>query len=385
MTRCNIQNHPRKTWGKMKMNDRLIDKFHLPHLPFRILLAPCLLLLAIFLTSCAMHSIPPHLMNANAHPRFRPESYITAIGVSDRSLKIAQENAREEVSNQVHLKINAHFQSWEEFIRSNDKIIDKERLIRVVETRTSFARAEMIHIDQAGSTKAQGLYRAFAYLSRADIYGVFATEYNTAAVTFRRAVNNIGNLKENLPAFTMNLWLVQDSFAELQALSFKMYAVAGRWHEDFAKDQELFDRVEDLRVDVLKALEFVVQLGPVDPPRAREIILGKLTEALKGLIGVTPDVCSQGKYLLYIDPAINWNPNPYFGPECTLTMTVRLAHCDTDQTLAEFSLNDPSFIGVDTHHKRLALDNLFKNISVDKLMPLLQTGLSSVFPVKRGK
>jgi hypothetical protein len=369
----------------MKKNDRLMGKLHIPHSPFGILPASCLLLFALLLASCAMHGIPPHLMNANAHPRFRPESYITAIGVSDQSLKMAQEFAREEVSNQVHSKIKAQFQSWEENIRRNDQIIDKEHLIHVVETRTSFAHGEMIRIDQAGSMKTKGLFRAFAYLSRADIYDVFKNEYETAAATFRRAAHNAGGHCEDLPSFTANLRQVQDSFADLQALSFKMHAIAGRWHEAFLRDQELFREVEKKRVDVLSNIKLVVELGRVRPAKAREVILMKLTGALTRLhIEATPSACGPQKYSLHVDPTIKCSSG-YFGPECTLSMAALLSQCDTKNTVAEFSLNHDSFKGVDTHQDKKALEDLYNNISVDKLRPLLQTGLSSVFPVKRGK
>ena len=331
-------------------------------------------LLAVVSTflSCAT-TIPPHIADSAAHPKYPVSEFITGVAMSDKSFTDAENLAKLKVSEQVRSYIESSFEQHmtEEF----------NKVSLQIKKHTKFTHAEMIRIDTTSGAKVGQLYYAFAYLPRKEVFRVLSGEYEVEAAKFRRAAQSLAGLHGDPPAYTAGLRQAQKSFAALAAKAFEIRAVTNREPSAFQSDETAFLAMERDRVALLRGLKITVRIENGNVGEAREVILMAVTGALTRLgLEATPGVCDPQKYELRVKADVR-STRGSFGPQCVLDMAGALVHCASGAVLAEVDLNDPSFKGLHTKDQARALTQLYNTITAEALTPLMQKGLAGVLPI----
>ncbi len=330
------------------------------------------LLLTLCALSCAA-TLPQHLVDPAAYPKYPISEYITGVAMSDNSFADAENLAKLKVSEQVRSYIESSFEQHltEEF----------NKVSLEIKKHTKFSHAEMIRIDTSSGAKVGQLYYAFAYLPRRDVHRALSGEYEAEAAKFRRAAQSLAELHDDLPAYTAGLRQAQKSFAALAAKEFEILAVTLNEPAAFQADEVAFLAMEKDRVTLLRNLKITVRLENGDLGHAREVVLMAVAGAL-GRLGLeaTPGVCDPQKYEMRVKADVRCTRGS-FGPQCVLDMAGALVHCSSGAVLAECDLNGPSFKGMHTKDQTRALTLLYNTITPNALAPLLQNALAGVLPI----
>ncbi|MDP8222381.1 MAG: hypothetical protein P9L99_03405 [Candidatus Lernaella stagnicola] len=322
--------------------------------------------------SCAT-TMPPHLSNPAAHPKFPVSEYITGVGMSDTGFSDAENLAKLKVSEQVRSYIESSFEQ-----HMTEKF---NKISWQIKKHTKFTHAEMIRIDTTSGAKVGQLYYAFAYLPRKDVFRVLSGEYEAEATKFRRSAQSLPTLHADLPAYTAGLRQSQKSFAALAAKAFEIRAVTLKEPTAFQADDAVFLAMERDRVALLRGLKITVRIENGNVGDAREVILMAVTGALTRLgLEATPGVCDPQKHELLVKAEVKCKRGS-FGPQCKLDIAGALVHCSSGAVLAEADLNDPSFKGLHTKDQSRALTQLYNTITAEALTPLLQKALAGVLPI----
>jgi len=315
----------------------------------------------------------PQLIDPARHPLYPVDRYITAIGRSGESIDQAEDHAKLKVSEQVSSRIESIFrqQMTEEFNKVSWQI----------QKDTRFLHAEMIHIDTASSAKRDGMYLAFAYLSREELYQVQAMEYENHAVKFRQEVESPARLQNDLSAYTTALRAAQKSFDRLANKAFEIQAVTLKTHPPFAQDVARLRVMESHRVAVLRDLKLTIMIEGTQRGQIREVILMALTGALARLdLEAAPGACEPQKYALLIRADVDCRRG-YLGQECLLKMKGALIHCASGDVLTEVDLSTAEFKGVHSKEIDKALARLYDSVNPDVLTPMLYHALRDSLPI----
>jgi hypothetical protein len=317
---------------------------------------------------------------ARQESRRHPAShYIVAEGVSDAGFEQAEAQARAQVAAQVQSEMSAVLTTVMSASSRNGRIDDSQRLLSETSTRTSFAHAEMIRTDPAARRRERGLYRAVAYLSRAEAAEALARDYELAALDFRAAVAVLARPGGDLPVWSATLRRAESGFDRLAQASFGLRAVTRRAHAPFVADLALYGQAEKDRAARLSATRLGLEVG--DGADASPRLAASVSGALARLgLGALPHDCPAGGYLLRLTPEIRWEAGP-FGPLCRLTMSGELLACDGRRSIGHVSLADPEFVGTDVRERERALAVLWEQVNEERLVPLLRHELAPYLPV----
>lgn len=337
-------------------------------------------LIAVFgllgLLACASapgKTLPPQLVDPARHPLYTPDKYITAVGRSGDGVNQAEDNARLKVAEQVSTRIESIYKQHmtEEF----------NKISWQIQKDTRFTHAEMIHIDTASAAKQDGMFLAFAYLSRDEIYQWQMVEYGCLEVEFMQEVESLARLQDDLSAYTTGFRAAQKTFDQLANKAFEIQAVSQKPLPSFSRNIARLQSIESQRVALLRDLKLTVTLEGNLPGQSREVILMALTGALARLdLEAAPGVCEPQKYELRVHADVDCRRG-YLGQECLLKMSGTLIHCASGKVLTEVDLSTAEFKGIHSKESEKALPRLYASITPDVLTPMLHRALLDSLPI----
>ena len=350
----------------------------------RRLVLPVAVLSALLAACVGAPTLPDHLLNPAAHPKYPRAGYITAVGMSDRGAREAEQDAKARVAEQVRSEIEAVSLSVMEEVTRGGSTESSQKLYSEVKSRTGYAHAEMIRVDPGTAARVDSLHYAFAYLSRAHMFDVLRAEYEAGAAKLRRAAEALPSLADDPAAFTTTYHMAHDAYRDLTAKAFEIRAVTGRAYEEHGRDERIHRQLEEMGEEVLRGFEMSVAIRCDEGPATREVVLMALTGALARLgLTATPGACAPRRHTLEVVIDVTCRRG-YFGPECEMALTGALVHCASGRVLAELELGDGAYNGIHTRDEGKAMEAIYERVTAESLLPKLGKGLSTVLPIDWG-
>lgn len=341
----------------------------------------------VAIVACALLSI---VSGAQAGARSKAEKqleklypagrFVTAIGMSEAGPEQAEAQARAEVSSQVRSELSAVLSTVEFSTQTNGRSTEYQRIEATTESRTSFKHGELIVNDRKLEGREGKAWLAVAVLDRDEAARVLEQEYQTHAIEFRAAAQELLRAESDLPTWTTTLRRAERSFAGLLEPVFAMRALR-RAPRDFAADEELNQRVQTERGRRLSGVRMALRIDPTQEDA------GPLVSSLGGALAQLglesrSDGCPDDGYVLQITPAFNWETG-MFGPVIRLSLPGRLVRCAGGQPVGQIMIKDSEFVGTDVRDRQRALAALWQQVNQVRLSVLLRSELARYLPVSR--
>jgi hypothetical protein len=153
-------------------------------------------LLASAIAACA--PLPPHLIDPQVHPRFRPAGYITAVGQGPGRI-VAEQRARDGVARQVQSTIRSELRVLEQEHQTDGGSYAESHVWQEISERSRFDHARLIRLDAGGAVEKGGIHYAFAYMDRAKAAQELAETQRALtpqlSASYCRAISAAGDLR----------------------------------------------------------------------------------------------------------------------------------------------------------------------------------------------
>ncbi|MEQ1834587.1 MAG: hypothetical protein ABL977_16195, partial [Candidatus Eisenbacteria bacterium] len=117
--------------------------------------------------------------------RYPESAFVVAEGVSESGFAEAESRARAGVAAQVSSELSAVLTARARSSTSAGVHRESEALESAIESRTTFAHAERIRLDERARRLRHGRYHALAYVARAELAAPIERDYDARAAEFR--------------------------------------------------------------------------------------------------------------------------------------------------------------------------------------------------------
>lgn len=282
---------------------------------------------------------------AVARRQYPAPRYLVAEGVSSAGFAEAEFRARASVAAQMSSQLSAVLTSTARSSTQGRVHIESEQLESAITTRTTFAHAELIQLDEHSRRRQQGRYSVLAWLDRAELAEPLERDYEARATAFRTLAAVL--LAPDSPAAGwVALQARADSgFAGLEAVAGAVSAITQAQHTPLGGDRLLVERIEAARRARLAATPVVLEWTGAPDVRASWAV--PAIEALAALGVHTSERCSPGSLRLVLSPDVRCEAGALW-PVCRLVLPGTLSRCADGGVLGEFALAGIAAPGANT-------------------------------------
>lgn len=262
---------------------------------------------------------------------------LVGVGESCEGRAAAEMAARAQVAAQIESTLR---QVVEVEIASGDRG-DWERVLSRGRQEVRFGHGEWIQVRQVEGPDRRGCHRAVAVMDRADGTRLLREEYRGMAAAFRAEAARAAVQRGDLAGFTSPFREAGRQFEELARQAMRIAAVdPGRQlPAEFREDRETWEGLVVMQQALLQSLRVAVVAGRIDPPEAREAVLGAVQAAL-GRLGLVARVAGScdGDLGVFVE-AVTECRWASLGWQCEVRGGIRIRGCQRgDLPRGEFDL-----------------------------------------------
>ncbi len=344
---------------------------------FRIIkLLPMVLLLT--LSACAGGNISqpttdglPEAENQPAwNARFPHDRYITAWGISNKSQRLAEQDAKAMVAAAVRSSIESELVSVMESETWNSKSNDYQKLESRTKISAHFDHAELIRIVPPTAHQKNNEFRVLAVLSRREAAEELLIPYEVEAADFRLLKTHLDSLENDFPQFTKTWNQLKTQHEKMLAPAAEVRAVAGIIPAQIASDDSRWLEASSARLALLNSVVVVVDLAE-HPQLDQGQLGGKIHSALVSLgLSTAGSNCLPGALRIKIQPELQWHQ--VVGRVAQLDLVGEVGLCDSEIPWNTFQIDDPRMRGEGRHPVEDLMGRLDPDFLAERFLAILE-------------